>query len=429
MALFEQFPYTNFHEQNLDWVVKTVKEDKETVDRVEDEWKSVESGVTASAEKGDDAEASVSGNLLDGLNFHFVLPQGERGPQGATGARGPVGPVGPQGEPGVDGTSFVIKAMYPTYAALVAAHPTGEAGDAYLVGDERDSTCFLWDAEQNRWTNIGPIRGPRGIDGPRGPVGVAAGFGTPTAQILDPEPGNPEVTVTASGEDTEKVFAFTFYHLTGQKGDTGERGPKGQKGADGERGPRGYGLQIKGWFPDADGLNSVQDPAEGDCYAVGPTGDVDIYTYVGEQGLVWQDLGPYLELGPEIEHDTVEPINGSQIRTSMLCKSSNVVHLMVEVGLNLNTQARLYGGAIARIPAGFRPALNDQASYYTDDGIVTLSCTAIEVFNPSDPVNRYFARKGVTVFATIDPDGYIRIAPNEQISDPIFIDVTYITGA
>jgi len=424
MALFEQFPYTNFHEANLDWVVRTVNENKETVDRVEDEWKSVESGVTASAEKGDDAEASVSGNLLDGLNFHFVLPQGERGPQGATGARGPVGPVGPQGEPGVDGTSFVIKAMYPTYAALVAAHPTGEAGDAYLVGDDSDSTCFLWDAEREAWTNIGPIRGPRGIDGPRGPVGDAAGFGTPTAQILDPEPGNPEVTVTASGEDTEKVFAFTFYHLTGEKGDTGERGPAGPRGSDGERGPRGYGMQVKGIVETAADLANIADPADGDCYAVGTTGNVDIYIYNGSN---WVDLGPYYEAGPEVQHDTVEAINGSQIRTSMLCKSGHVVHLMTEVGLNNNAQARLYGGAIARIPVGFRPVLNDQAAYYTDDGIVTLSCTAIEVYNPNDPINRYFARKGVTVFATIDTDGYIRIAPDDQISDPIFIDVTYIT--
>ena len=55
-----------------------------------------------------------------------------------------------------------------------------------------------------------------------GPVGPAAGFGTPsaTASKLNPAAA-PTVAVTASGEDTAKIFAFAFGIPQGVKGDTG----------------------------------------------------------------------------------------------------------------------------------------------------------------------------------------------------------------
>lgn len=68
-----------------------------------------------------------------------------------------------------------------------------------------------------------------GPQGPEGQPGVAAGFGTPTATV-DGNIGTPEVTVEASGPDTEKVFTFTFKNLKGEqgpKGDTGKTGPAG----------------------------------------------------------------------------------------------------------------------------------------------------------------------------------------------------------
>ena len=66
-------------------------------------------------------------------------------------------------------------------------------------------------------------QGPRGLTGPIGPTGatgpagadgvdgVSAGFGTPTATATTlPEGSDATVTVTASGEDTAKVFNFSF---------------------------------------------------------------------------------------------------------------------------------------------------------------------------------------------------------------------------
>ncbi len=69
--------------------------------------------------------------------------------------------------------------------------------------------------------------GPKGDTGATGPAGAAAGFGTPTATV-DATSGTPNVTITASGSDTEKVFSFAFTGLKGEKGDTGAQGPAGE---------------------------------------------------------------------------------------------------------------------------------------------------------------------------------------------------------
>ena len=68
-----------------------------------------------------------------------------------------------------------------------------------------------------------------GAGGQQGPAGAAAGFGTPTATV-DQTTGTANVTVTASGPDTAKVFAFKFTGLKGAKGDKGDTGPAGAPG-------------------------------------------------------------------------------------------------------------------------------------------------------------------------------------------------------
>lgn len=76
-------------------------------------------------------------------------PQGAKGDKGDTGAQGPQGPQGVkgdkgdtgaqgiqgiQGPKGDTGSGFKILGDFDSYADMIAAHPTGNAGDAYQVG-------------------------------------------------------------------------------------------------------------------------------------------------------------------------------------------------------------------------------------------------------------------------------------------------------
>ena len=60
-------------------------------------------------------------------------------------------------------------------------------------------------------------QGPAGGTGPQGPGGAAAGFGSVTATI-DAGVGTPSVTVSTSGDNTKKNFAFAFKNLKGATG-------------------------------------------------------------------------------------------------------------------------------------------------------------------------------------------------------------------
>lgn len=144
MPLFENFPYTNFHEMNLDWILQELK-------KLVDEWDSFGGNVSATAHESSDPEVSVSGDLKDGLSFDFGLV---RGPRGLTGPEGPEGPEGPAG------TGLEILDEYATLTDLQTAHPTGSAGDMYLVGTGGSYTLYLWSTDQSAWVDGGSLTSP-----------------------------------------------------------------------------------------------------------------------------------------------------------------------------------------------------------------------------------------------------------------------------
>ena len=142
--MFNKYPYTDFHEMNLDWIISEMKQ-------LVDDWEGFTGRVSAEAHEATEPEVTVAGDLKEGLVFDFGLVAG---PRGTTGAQGPQGEQGPAGE------GLQILDTYPTLAALQSAHPTGSAGDAYLVGSGGVFTLYIWSVSTSAWTDAGSLSSP-----------------------------------------------------------------------------------------------------------------------------------------------------------------------------------------------------------------------------------------------------------------------------
>ncbi len=144
---------------------------------------------------------------------------GATGLQGITGTTGIAGATGATGPAGQDGKGVNIKGSYPTENDLKAAHPTGSAGDAYMVGPN----LYVWDDTNKAWKNVGNIQGPQGTTGAQGVAG-------PTGPTGATGPTGP-----AGG--TGGVGAMGPTGATGPAGQQGIEGPNGPAGATGATGP------------------------------------------------------------------------------------------------------------------------------------------------------------------------------------------------
>ena len=124
------------------------------------------------------------------------------------------GPKGDRGEKGDPGTGLVLLDTYESLEALNAAHPTGNVGDCYAVGDQ----AYLWSPTGNCWVLLGQIVGQKGEDGMDGADGVG---------ILSVE------QTTASSEDGgANVLTVTLTDGTSTSF-TVRNGSRGAQGADG----------------------------------------------------------------------------------------------------------------------------------------------------------------------------------------------------
>lgn len=171
MAIFDQFPFTIYHELNLDQFFEAFK-------KLQDEWDNFGYSVTATAHAGLQPSVTVTGDLTSGLNFDFTLVAGDKGDTGDTGDTG-------NGISSVtfsnyqltlnftDGTSYTTPSLrgatgaglmildeYATLAALQAAHPSGNAGDMYLVGTSPNFTLYIWSTANAAWVDGGSLTSP-----------------------------------------------------------------------------------------------------------------------------------------------------------------------------------------------------------------------------------------------------------------------------
>lgn len=163
---------------------------------------------------------------------------GEIGPQGPIGATGPTGPQGQKGDPGKDGTSFDVRGLYASLAALQGAHPTGAEGDAYAVGTSSDNEIYIWDVDDAGWKSVGSLQGPQGPTGPQGPKGATGETGPAGPQGPQGEVG-PQGPAGEKGEQGERG-------LQGIQGIQGPQGPRGEQGAQGEKGDPGVIQYVNG---------------------------------------------------------------------------------------------------------------------------------------------------------------------------------------
>lgn len=124
---------------------------------------------------------------------------------------------------GDTGAPFSISKTYSSVEEMNAGYDVDglEIGDLVIietgnVEDPENARVYLKSSAE--YVFLVDLSGSQGI---KGETGQAAGFGSPTATV-DASVGTPSVTVTASGDNTAKIFHFAFKNLKGEKGDMGE---------------------------------------------------------------------------------------------------------------------------------------------------------------------------------------------------------------
>lgn len=142
---------------------------------------------------------------------------------------------------GSDGTSVNILGSYDSLAALKAAHPTGNTGDAYLINGD----MYVWSAEENNWTNVGNIQGPQGEQGPQGIQGPKGEDGESNYFYVkysansngNPMTDNPTSTTkyigvacTTSATAPTSYSGYTWTLIKGADGSNGSPGKDGENG-------------------------------------------------------------------------------------------------------------------------------------------------------------------------------------------------------
>ena len=228
-------------------------------------------------ESADEAYVENIGSGHDAI-FNFGIPRGDKGDaatirvgkvqsgenpsvsNSGTTSEAVLNFVLPKGDKGDPGTGLTLLDIYATLEALQSAHPAGQRGDAYIVGDALNNTVYLWSVDANSWVDVGQLKGEKGDKGAAGTINVGTvtesdvpfveNVGTSENAVLNfglqrgekGEQGNAatisigtvssgaEPSVSNSGTPTNAVLDFVV-----PKGDRGEKGnPTTVNGKDGE---------------------------------------------------------------------------------------------------------------------------------------------------------------------------------------------------
>jgi hypothetical protein len=145
-----------------------------------------------------------------------IAPTGPTGPVGSDGPTGPAGPTGPQG------SGVSVLGSYVDVPSLESDNPTGNVGDAYLVG----ANLYIWSDLNSEWVDAGTFvgdTGPTGATGSTGPTGITG-------------PTGPQGLLGPTGPEGGP---------TGPQGPTGPTGPTGPA-VTGPTGPQGAASTVTG---------------------------------------------------------------------------------------------------------------------------------------------------------------------------------------
>ena len=275
-------------------------------------------------------------------------PQGDRGPQGETGPQGQSATI----EVGSTVTSqpgskaSVTNSGTSSAAVFNFTIPEGQKGNPGNDGEKGDPGAVFTPSVSDEgiisWTNNGDlpnptsvnIRGPQGIQGSKGDAATVSVGETTTV-----DPGT-EASVTNSGTSSAAVFNFSIpkgekgdQGIQGNKGDPGEAAtieigttttglpgsqasvtnsgtsekavfnfsiPKGEKGNTGDTGPRGEAATV------SVGTTTTGDPGGSASVTNSGTSSDAVFNFViprGQQGTPGQDGSPGLYVGNSAPSD------------------------------------------------------------------------------------------------------------------------------
>ena len=277
--------------------------------------------------KGEDGDDGTDGAIGTTGSEGPVGPRGPSGGIGSTGLAGPEGPKGNQGPPGaiggvgiqgtqgvpgkdglrglqglegVDGTGVAIQGSELVVNILATS---GAAGDMWISIDAGSGAIgdgYVSDglgSGASHWTNVGPIKGPkgdigqRGIQGLRGVPGDIGGVG-PRGPEGPEGPIGPKGDVGLVGQrgpqgpkgDTGGTGGAGPIGPEGPQGDDGDDGLDGIQGVQGIEGPIGpRGPQGPGGTDGARGLQGPKGP-KGDKGDVGTIGGIGLTGTKGDDG-------------------------------------------------------------------------------------------------------------------------------------------------